>query len=375
VVSAILIDLDGFKNVNDTLGHGAGDELLQRIADRLRTCMRAEDTVARLGGDEFAVAVWAGSEAEVLGISRRVISELQVPVMVAGQEIIVHASIGIAHLTDQLGADDLLSDADIAMYAAKKAGKARYEVFQLGMRDQTLQRVRVEQQLARAVEMGEIEVFYQPIVDLGTDQVVAVEALARWRHPEDGLVSPAVFIPTAEESGLIREVGREVLRQACRTVQRWRTTVPGRTDLCVTVNVSVRQLLAGTFADHLTEALAESGLPASALTLEITESMLLEDSEVISAELRRIKAAGVRLAMDDFGAGYSSIASLLRLQVNVLKIDKSFVDLDHRNGGTLVRAVTELGHSLGLTWWPRVWKPPLSSITCAVRTATRRRAI
>jgi diguanylate cyclase (GGDEF)-like protein len=349
VASAILIDLDGFKDVNDTLGHSAGDELLQRTAERLQGCVRSGDTVARLGGDEFAIALAADSPGEALAVAQRVVAALRHPVMVAGQEIIVNASIGIAQRDDQAGAEELLSDADIAMYAAKKAGKARYEVFQPGMRDRTRQRLRVEQQLARAVEMGEIEVHYQPIIDLATGRVLAMEALARWRHPEEGLVPPGVFIPIAEESGLIREIGRDVLRQACRTVQQWRAAVPGRDDLSVTVNVSVRQLLSGAFAEHLHQALDESGLPAAQLTLEITESMLLEESDAVTAELERIKAAGVRLAMDDFGAGYSSIASLLRLRVNVLKIDKSFVDLDHRNRGTLVRAVTELGHSLGLT--------------------------
>lgn len=347
--SAVLVDLDGFKNVNDTLGHGAGDELLQRIAERLRGCVRVEDAVARLGGDEFAIVVPAGSGNDALTVSQRLIDALRMPIRVAGQEITINASIGIAVFDDQSGPDDLLSDADIAMYAAKKAGKARYEVFHRGMRDQTLQRARLEQQLARAVELAEIEVFYQPIIDLATDRVIALEALARWRHSADGLVSPAVFIPVAEESGLIREIGRDVLRQACRTVQYWRQSVPGSEHLSVTVNVSVRQLLSGTFSNHLYEALRESGLPPSSLTLEITESMLLEDSETVGAELARIKDLGVRLAMDDFGAGYSSIALLLRLQVNVLKIDKTFLDLDNRNRGTLIRAVTELAHTLGLT--------------------------
>jgi diguanylate cyclase (GGDEF)-like protein len=347
--SAVLVDLDGFKNVNDTLGHGAGDELLQRIAERLRGCIRVGDTVARLGGDEFAIVVRAGPGNDALTVSQRLIDALQMPIRVGGQEISINASIGIAHFDDQSGADDLLSDADIAMYAAKKAGKARYQVFRRGMRDQTLQRVRLEQQLARAVELAEIDVFYQPIIDLGTDRVIALEALARWRHPEDGLISPAVFIPVAEESGLIKEIGRDVLRQACRTVQQWRQSVPGSEHLSVTVNVSVRQLLSGTFSSHLREALRESGLPSSSLTLEITESMLLEESDTVGAELARIKDLGVRLAMDDFGAGYSSITSLLRLQVNVLKIDKTFLDLDSRNRGTLIRAVTELGHTLGLT--------------------------
>ncbi|MEU4244081.1 EAL domain-containing protein [Actinoplanes sp. NPDC026619] len=348
--SAVLVDLDGFKNVNDTLGHGAGDELLRVIAERLRDCVRAGDTVSRLGGDEFALVIVREDPLDgAVAASRRLIEAIQRPIPVAGQEVSINASVGIAHLDGQAGAEELLADADIAMYAAKKAGKARYEVFRSDMRDQTRRRVRLEQQLARAVEAREIEVFYQPIVALDSGRVTAVEALARWRHPEDGLIPPGTFIPVAEESGLIREIGRDVLRQACATVQRWRHSVPGCTDLIGTVNVSVRQLQSGTFSAHLDEALQESGLPPAALTLEITESLLLDESDIVTAELGRIKSRGVRLAMDDFGAGYSSVASLLRLQVSVLKIDKTFLDLDNSNQGTLIRAVTELGHTLGLT--------------------------
>ncbi|MGX6607315.1 putative bifunctional diguanylate cyclase/phosphodiesterase [Micromonosporaceae bacterium Da 78-11] len=347
--AALLVDLDGFKNVNDTLGHAAGDELLQVVAERLRGCVRDDDTVARLGGDEFAIVVRRDAADAAVMVAQRLIEAVRRPVRVGGQEVTISASVGIARLGDQADADELLADADIAMYAAKAAGKARHEVFHLDMRDRTRRRVRLEQQLARAVEAGEIEVFYQPIVDLGTDRVTAVEALARWRHPTDGLIPPGVFIPVAEESGLIREIGRDVLRQACAAVQGWRHSVPGCADLVVTVNVSVRQLVSGTFSAHLDEALRDSGLPPGGLTLEITESLLLDESDVVLAELARIKSRGVRLAMDDFGAGYSSVASLLRLQVSVLKIDKTFLDLDHRNQGTLIRAVTELGHTLGLT--------------------------
>jgi diguanylate cyclase (GGDEF)-like protein len=343
--SAVLVDLDGFKSVNDTLGHGAGDELLQVIADRLRECVRDDDTVARLGGDEFAVVVVRG---DPLTVTRRLLEAVQRPIRLAGQEVSINASIGVARFGEQADAGELLADADIAMYAAKHAGKARYEVFRPDMRDRTRQRVQLEQELARAVEANEIEVFYQPIVDLATDRVGAVEALARWRHPENGLIPPGSFIAVAEESGLIREIGRDVLRQACATVQGWRRRVPGCADLGVTVNVSVRQLVSGTFSTHLTEALRETGLPAAGLTLEITESLLLDESDVVTAELARIKELGVRLAMDDFGAGYSSVASLLRLQVSVLKIDKTFLDLDYRKQGTLLRAVSELGHTLGL---------------------------
>jgi diguanylate cyclase (GGDEF)-like protein len=347
--SAILIDLDGFKGVNDTLGHSAGDELLQRVAERLRGCILDGDTVARLGGDEFAIVVPGGSRSDAIAVSRRVIDALRLPIRVAGQEITVNASIGVAHLDDQHAAEALLSDADIAMYAAKRGGKARYEVFDRTMRDRTRQRVQLERRLSHAVENGSIEVHYQPIVDLASDRVTAVEALARWRHPEDGLVPPGVFVPVAEESGLIGEIGRDVLRQACRTVQRWRETVPGSEHLSVTVNVSVRQLLSGGFAVDVEHALADSGLPAARLTLEITESMLLEESDTVAAELAAIKALGVRLAIDDFGAGYSSLASLQRLQVEILKIDRTFVELDTRSNGSLVRAVADLGRTLRLT--------------------------
>jgi diguanylate cyclase (GGDEF)-like protein len=347
--SAVLVDLDGFKNVNDTLGHAAGDELLRTVAERLQACVRDGDTVARLGGDEFAIVVRTDPDEAAEAVARRIIETVRRPIRVAGQEVSINASAGICHLDDQAGADELLADADIAMYAAKQGGKDRYEVFRREMRDRTRQRARVEQQLARAIGAGEIEVFYQPIVDLTTDRVTAVEALARWRHPEDGLISPDVFIPVAEDSGLIRELGRHVLRQACTAVQRWRQTVPGCEDLTGTVNVSVRQLQSGTFSTHLDEALRDSGLPPDGLIVEITESLALDESDIVTAELAGIRSRGVRLAMDDFGAGYSSVTSLLRLQVSVLKIDKAFLDLDNHNRGTLIRAVTELGHTLRLT--------------------------
>jgi diguanylate cyclase (GGDEF)-like protein len=347
--AVLLIDLDGFKSVNDTLGHGAGDELLQQVAERLRDCVRDGDTVARLGGDEFAVVMPAAGQRDATAVSRRLIETLEVPFSVAGQEISISASVGIAHLDDQSTADELLCDADIAMYEAKKAGKARYAVFERGLRDQALQRAHFAQRLARAVEFGEIDVFYQPIVDVGTNRILAMEALARWHHPDHGLISPGVFIPIAEESGLIGEIGRAVLRQACRTVQRWRTSVPGCENLSVTVNVSVRQLLSDAFSLQVFAALQDSGLPPPSLTLEITESMLLEDSGSVMEQLDRIKRLGVRLAMDDFGAGYSSITSLLRLKVDVLKIDRTFLDVDSRSQGTLIRAITDLGHTLRLS--------------------------
>jgi diguanylate cyclase (GGDEF)-like protein/PAS domain S-box-containing protein len=347
-VSVVLIDLDGFKNVNDTLGHAAGDELLQRAAERLRGCVLHGDTAARLGGDEFAVVVPDGVAEHAVAVGRRIIDAMRRPIRVGDHEVTVGASVGVAHRDGHTSEQDLLRDADIAMYAAKRAGKGRTRVFERDMRERTTEHTSLQQQLARAVELGEIEVHYQPLVDLSTWRVTAVEALARWRHPHRGLVPPSVFIPVAEESGTIDDIGGEVLEQACRTVQRWRTEIPGHADLCVAVNVSVRQVLAGTVVDHVVRTLAATGLPARALTLELTESMLLEDSAAVHDALTRLKQLGVRLAVDDFGAGYSSLGSLLDLDADVVKIDRSLLDFDTASGSSLVQAVCGLGRTLGL---------------------------
>jgi diguanylate cyclase (GGDEF)-like protein len=344
--TAVLVDLDGFKNVNDTLGHQYGDELLVRVAERLRGCILAGDTVARLGGDEFAIVLPGGSARTGTAMARRVLAALRRPIPVSGQETRIGASVGVAELAGHATAEDLLADADIAMYAAKRAGKGRMLRFEPEMRDRALQRSRLEQQLAGAVGRGQIEVHYQPIVDLGTGQVVAMEALARWRIGPGELVEPQVFIPIAEESGLICELGAEVLRRACRTVRDWRAVVPGAADLGITVNVSGWQLTTTDYSLVVAAVLAETGLPPGALTLEITESMLLEDSAALAAELARLRALKVRLAMDDFGAGYSSLSSLLRFPVDTLKIDRILLDL---GAGSLVDAVAKLGRSLGLT--------------------------
>lgn len=347
--AAVLVDLDGFKNVNDTFGHPAGDELLQRAAERLRGCILEGDTVARLGGDEFAIVLPAGTVEHAAAVSRRVIAALRRPVRVAGQEVRIGASIGIAMLADHRTAEELLGDADIAMYAAKRGGKARAVLFEQAMRARTLHRTKMEQELALAVALGHIEVHYQPIVDLASRSVTAVEALARWRRAGGELVQPSVFIPIAEETGLIGEIGDAVLRRACATVQDWRRTIPGCSGLGVTVNVSGWQIQSADYSTQVADVLAATGLPPAALTLEITESMLLEDSDRLAQELAALKALKVRLAMDDFGAGYSSLSSLMRFKVDTLKIDRMFLDLSVRNQGSLVRAVAEMGHGLGLT--------------------------
>ncbi|HEX6756325.1 MAG TPA: EAL domain-containing protein [Mycobacteriales bacterium] len=346
--AAILVDLDSFKNVNDTLGHPAGDELLQRAAERLRGCILDRDTVARLGGDEFAIAVPGGTPEHAVAISRRILTALRRPISAGGQEVRISASIGVAQLAGHPTAADLLADADIAMYEAKRAGKGRYQVFSQEMRDRTLRRTQLEQRLSRAVALGQIETLYQPIVHLASRRVVAVEALARWCPGGGEIVAPDVFIPIAEETGLIGEIGAEVLRQATEAVQRWRRTEPRSADLGVTVNVSGWQLLAGDFSLLVAGVLAETGLPAEALTLEITESMLLDDSTALTDELDRIKALGVGLAMDDFGAGHSSLSSLLRYQLDTLKIDRIFLDYAVSSRSSLLRAVAELGRTLRL---------------------------
>lgn len=350
-LAVVLIDLDGFKDVNDTLGHAAGDELLRRAAERLRGAVLDGDTVARLGGDEFAIVIPGGTRDSAVAVSTRVIAALRRPIGAGGQEVRVGASIGVAVQAAPTGAtaDELLADADIAMYEAKKNGKGRYRVFEPAMRERTQLRTQLERDLAAAVAAARIEVHYQPIASLASRRVTAVEALARWRRPDGSYVEPSVFIPVAEQTGLIDDIGHSVLLQACTVVAGWRTSVPGCADLGVTVNVSGWQILAADYAGQVASVLAATGLPAAALTLEITESMLLEDSDGLVGQLSRLKDLGVRLAMDDFGAGYSSLSSLLRFPVDMLKIDRIFLELGSGPRGSLVRAVAELGRTLDLT--------------------------
>lgn len=348
-VAVLLIDLDGFKSVNDTLGHPAGDELLRIAARRLLGCLREEDTAARLGGDEFAVIVAAGGPEFAAAVGARIVDVLRIPFSVSGAEVRVGASIGLANRHGPDGADDLLRDADIAMYEGKNAGKGRLVVFEQAMRATASHRTELQQRLARAAERGEIEVHYQPIVDLVTLETTALEALARWRRPDGVLLMPVSFIAIAEESGAIIEIGRDVLRQACAATAAWRRTLPGRTELGVTVNVSVHQLLSGRLTDDVVTALRDSGLPPSALTLEIVESTALEDTGTAAKELARLRGLGVLIAVDDFGSGYSSLGFLMGLSVDTLKIDRTLLEFDTTREGMLVNAVAELGRTLGLT--------------------------
>jgi diguanylate cyclase (GGDEF)-like protein/PAS domain S-box-containing protein len=348
-VSVILVDLDGFKSVNDTLGHPAGDELLRVAAHRLLGCVREDDTAARLGGDEFAVLVSAGHPQQAVAAGQRIVGVLNRPFSVSGQEVRISASVGVAHRAGSDSAEDLLRDADIAMYVAKNAGKSRMETFAPDMRIRAARRTSLQQQLAQAVDRSEIEVHYQPIIDLTTFRPVTMEALARWRRPNHSLMQPDAFIPIAEESGAIMEIGREILRQACRAVQMWRRGLPAYAELRVAVNVSVHQVLSGSLFNHVVEALHDAGVPPATLTLEITESTALEDSAQVAAELARLQEIGVRIAVDDFGAGYSSLSFLRGLGADELKIDRTLLEFDTTRRGSLVTAVAELGRTLGLT--------------------------
>jgi diguanylate cyclase (GGDEF)-like protein/PAS domain S-box-containing protein len=348
-LAVLFLDLDGFKSVNDSLGHAVGDKLLDSVAGRLQAVVRPGDTVARLGGDEFAVLLEDLDGLHVAQqIAARFIEELQTAFTLAGHEVFVGASVGLALAAGDDDADELLRNADLAMYRAKALGKGRCEVFEPDMHAAALERMAIEGDLRHAVVRGELRLHYQPVVELATGRIVGVEALLRWQHPTRGLVSPLDFINVAEESGLIVPVGRWVLTEACRQVARWQrdTGLPLR----LSVNISARQLQAPRLAEHVAKTLRSSGVRPADLVLEITESMLVDDAERTIGKLHLLRELGVRLAIDDFGTGYSSLNYLRRLPVDVLKIDRSFV----QGIGTeseltsLTGAIVGIGRDLGL---------------------------
>ena len=325
-VVVLFLDLDDFKVVNDSLGHGVGDELLTTIARRLVSQVRAGDTVARLGGDEFAVLLDHDvrlSEAE--SAAARLIAALHEPVVLASTELRTRVSIGIAPAQPGDTGEDVLRNADLAMYMAKGAGKGRSATFQPEMYAATVGRLELLADLRSAIDEGELRLHYQPTVQLSSGAVTGVEALVRWQHPVRGLISPAQFIPLAEESGLVVPLGRWVLRQACREAVGWPVS-PGRPPVSIAVNLSTRHLSDPTVVDDVRLALEESGLEPARLVVEITETGLVDDEDVVLGALHALKAVGVRLAVDDFGTGYSSLSYLKRFPIDVLKVDKSFVD-------------------------------------------------
>ena len=346
-VTVLFLDLDNFKTVNDSLGHAAGDHLLVEAARRLAVCVRESDLIARLGGDEFAVLVeQTASVEEVLHIAGRIRTALSTPFALGGKEVFVNASIGIARTSSGETTDELVRNADLAMYVAKGRGKGQHVLFEPTMHHAALERLVVEADLRQALEREEFLLQYQPIVALDTGEIIGAEALVRWLCRERGRVAPGVFIPIAEETGLIVPIGRWVLRRACREAQRW--TRERGLPVRITVNLSGRQLQEPGIVDDVREALVDSGLSPGQLVLEITESMLMHDTVLSMARLTALKALGVSLALDDFGTGYSSLSYLQRYPIDILKIDKAFVD-DIDQGGegpVLASAIIALGATL-----------------------------
>ena len=348
-VSVLFIDLDNFKVVNDSLGHGVGDELLRVTAGRLRDVMRDSDRLARFGGDEFVVFMDGGDASVVAERLRRAV---QAPVTIDGHELVVTASIGFAvNVAGALGADELLRDADAAMYRAKAGGRDRVEAFTEATREASLAALHTANELRRGIERGEVVPYFQPIVDLAGGEVIGFEVLARWLHPERGLLMPGQFLPVAEEAGLMVELGTSVLRDSLAQLAHWRAGGLRFADSSLSVNVATQQLADDRFLEVVTEALGETGIDAGSLWLEITETALMADTSAAGAALRDLRGLGLHLAVDDFGTGYSSLTYLKRYPVEAIKIDRSFVEgLGLESDDTsIVEAVVRLGHSLGLT--------------------------
>jgi diguanylate cyclase (GGDEF)-like protein/PAS domain S-box-containing protein len=350
-IAVMFLDLDNFKNINDSLGHDAGDRLLQAVARRIVKTTRSSDTVARLGGDEFAILVEGiATTTEAERLADALIETLDQPFPFDGRQVRVGASIGVAFSTPQAAAETLLSNADNAMYHAKAAGKNRHITFQPQMQDKLHERLRLEADIGRALAEQEFFLEYQPIIDLGTRSLLGVEALVRWKHPEAGLLMPARFIQVVEECGQIDKLGRWVLRQACRDLCAWRGAIPGGAGLRLAVNISGRHLQHGDLVHDVAQALQESGLEAGSLVIELTESTIMSNTDANLERFHRLKALGVLLAIDDFGTGYSSLSYLHRFPIDILKIDRSFVSrlTNSDNGPELASAVITLGETLGL---------------------------
>ena len=352
-VAVLFLDLDRFKLVNDGLGHAAGDAVLQAVGNRLRASLRSSDTVARLGGDEFGILLEDAESANEARITaQRVLDELSTPLPLEGRPVSVRASIGVAldRADLEMSVDELLRDADTAMYQAKGKGRGIIAMFDPSMLAHQQARLELDGEFQHAIEEGQFFLEYQPIVELSSGRVVEVEALVRWNHPTRGMLSPNDFIDLSEESGQIVALGSWVAREACRQARQWQREQKGGRQIRMSVNTSAREVIESTFASGIESALLESGLPASCLTLEITESMMLADATAAIATLRRLREYGVRIVIDDFGTGYSALSYLNQLPVDGLKIDRSFVQGlgVEREKNAIVRATIAFARGLGL---------------------------
>jgi diguanylate cyclase (GGDEF)-like protein len=355
-VAVLFLDLDNFKLINDSFGHATGDHLLIRVAKRLTACMRLQDTVARFGGDEFTILIEEANGVDnAILAAERIIEELQDPFDLMGHELYVTTSIGIAlsshGLRRRYRPADMLRDADSAMYEAKTTSKASYAIFQPSMKTRALEQLKMVSDLRRAIDREEFVIHYQPRVEVTSGEVVGIEALVRWAHPDRGLVWPDEFISVAEQMGLIVPIGQIVLREACLQAHTWQEQYVVDPPLTMSVNISAKQLQHDRLAEMITETVREYKLPPNALELEITESALVDDEEFLSTKLTELKSLGIRLAIDDFGTGYSALSYLKRLPVEVLKIDKSFIAGLRKNSKDrlIVSATISLAQTLGLT--------------------------
>lgn len=352
LVTVLFLDIDDFKSINDTLGHLSGDLLLQAVGERLTQIMRPADTVARFGGDEFAVLLETSKSLEAVNdVAERILSELRLPFTLASTDVFVNASVGVASTNSlQMTADEVLHDADVAMYAAKGRGKNNCVIFEVGMHAAALERLRLKADLQRSIEAEEFVLDYQPVVSLSSGEIRGIEALVRWQHPGRGLIAPTEFIPLAEETGAIIALGRWVLKTACLQTRLWQIEFPGHESLTLHVNVSARQLQETSIVDDVARMLLESRLEPGCLCLELTESVLMQNTASSIFKLKQLRDLGVRIFVDDFGTGYSSLSYLDTLPIDGLKIDKSFVDR-MRSGfddSTLAVAVIKLSRNLDL---------------------------
>ena len=348
----LFLDLDRFKNINDSLGHPCGDELLMLVARRLETCVRQTDVVARFGGDEFAILLDALQDpSDSMYVAEKVLQTISAPFKLTNHEAITTASIGVALASPNYKeAEDMIRDADTAMYRAKDGGKARYELFDTAMHTRAVTLLRLETDLRRAIDNDELCVYYQPIVSVGNGELHGFEALVRWQHPERGVVSPSDFIWLAEETGLILPLGLNVLREACRQLHKWQQRSFSDKDLIISVNLSGKQLTQPDLIERIEEVLQECQLKPWHLKLEVTESVVMENPELAAVTLGKLRSLGVRLSIDDFGTGYSSLSYLNRFPLDILKIDRSFISAMGQKDENLqiVKTIVTLAGNLGL---------------------------
>jgi diguanylate cyclase (GGDEF)-like protein len=352
----LFLDVDHFKLVNDSLGHNIGDQLLIEIVRLVKRCIRTKDTFSRLGGDEFAVLLdTIGDVSQAQLIADRIRAVLSFPLRLNEHEVFTSVSIGIAHSSNGYSQpEELLRDADTAMYRAKAQGRAHYAIFDKEMHTHALSRLHMEMDLRHVVEdlflnnTSQLQLYYQPIVSLSTDCIVGFEALIRWFHPERGLISPAEFIPVAEETGLIVPIGRWVLHEACNQLRRWQEQSEEAKDLIMSINVSSRQLLQPDFILQISQILQATQISTSSIKLEITESVLMETAACVTDQLVQMQDLGVRFSLDDFGTGYSSLNYLYRFPINTLKVDRSFVDGLGSGQDQIVQTIIALAHGLGM---------------------------